>query len=106
MRINEDFIKVNTGDDTAIVPTGDGYQNGVFILNETAERIFDLLSEGKDRDEIVAILCEEYETDRSVLSIQSIWDFITTFHIPDLKKLFDWQIGHNMSIAEEGLAND
>lgn len=45
-------------------------------------------------------------TDRSVLTIQSIWDFITTFEINDLKKLFDFQIGHNMSIAEEGLAND
>ena len=65
MGIDKDFIKVDTGNEVSIVPTGDGYKNGVFILNETAERIFDLLSEEKDRDEIVAILCEEYETDRA-----------------------------------------
>lgn len=65
MRISEDFIKEKLTNECVLVPIGDGYQHGVFNLNETAERIFDLLSEGKDRDEIVAILCEEYETDRA-----------------------------------------
>ena len=49
---------------------------------------------------------EGTNTDRSVLTIQSIWDFITTFEIKDLKELLDFQIGHNMSIAEEGLKGD
>ena len=64
MRINEDFIKEKVGDDCVLVPTDDGYQNGIFNLNETAERIYDLLCEENDRDEIVAILCEEYDTDQ------------------------------------------
>lgn len=49
---------------------------------------------------------EGTNTDRSVLTIQNIWDFITTFDVNDLKSLLDVQIGHNMSIAEEGLKGD
>lgn len=64
MRINEDFIKNKIGDECVLVPIGDGYRNGLFTLNETAERIFDLLSEEKEHDEIVATLCEEYDTDK------------------------------------------
>ena len=65
MRINEDFIKDNLTNECVLIPTGDTYQNGIFTLNETAEKIYDLLNEGKDRDKIVATLCEEYETDRA-----------------------------------------
>ena len=64
MRINEAFLKEKIVDECVLVPTGDVYQHGVFNLNETAERIYDLLSEGKDRDGIVAALCTEYESDR------------------------------------------
>ena len=64
MRINEDFLKEKVADECVLVPTNDDYQRGVFNLNETAERIYDLLSEGKDRDGIVAILCSEYDTDK------------------------------------------
>ena len=64
MRINEDFIKDNMTSECVLIPTGDTYQNGIFTLNETAERIYNLLCEGKDRDEIVAALCEEYDTDQ------------------------------------------
>lgn len=63
MRINEDFIKEKIDDECILVPTGEGYQNGVFKLNETAERIFDLIGEGKKRDDVIRILCEEYDTD-------------------------------------------
>ena len=64
MKVNEDFIKEKVGDECVLVPTGDTHKNGIFNLNETAERIFDLLSEDKGRNEIVAILCGEYETDK------------------------------------------
>ena len=64
MRINEDFIKEKVKDECVLVPTGSAYRNGVFALNETAEMIFDLLSEGYDRDGIAAALCKAYDTDR------------------------------------------
>ncbi len=64
MRINEDFIKVKVDREYSLVPTDNDYKNGVFILNETAGIIYDLLNDGKSRDEIVAALCNEYDTDR------------------------------------------
>ena len=63
MKINEDFIKDKIDNDCVLVPTGDKYQNGVFVLNETAEKIFDLLKDGKSRDEIVAALADEYDSE-------------------------------------------
>ena len=61
MRIDFDFIKEKAGRECVIVPTGKGYQNGVFRLNEDAEKIYDLLCENKSRDEIVNILSKEYD---------------------------------------------
>ncbi len=62
MRINENFLKERTKGECVLVPTDKDYKSGIFHLNETAERIYDLLCKKKDRDEIVAILCEEYDT--------------------------------------------
>ena len=90
------ILTLTKGDHTSRVRITHDHTN--IVLEEKDGEV--LLEKEFDKDD------EQYETDRSVLSIQSIWDFITTFNIPDLKKLFDWQIGHNMSIAEEGLAND
>ena len=75
MRINEDYIKNKIGDECVLVPIGDGYRNGLFTLNETAERIFDLLSEEKEHDEIVSTLCEEYETDKQTAE-EYVYDYI------------------------------
>lgn len=68
MRISEDFIKEKIGDDCVLVPIGEVYQNGVFELNETAEKIFDLFSEGKNCDEAVTALCEEYSDDAAEIA--------------------------------------
>lgn len=68
MRISENFIKEKIGDDCVLVPIGEVYQNGVFELNETAERLFDLFSEGKNRDEAVTVLCNEYEGDAAEIA--------------------------------------
>ena len=68
MRINDDFIKEKTGNECVLVPTGDTYQNGIFTLNESAEKIFDLMTDGKSRDEIIDILCSEYESDRAEIA--------------------------------------
>lgn len=64
MRINDDFIKEKTGDECVLVPIGDTYQNGIFTLNEDAEKLFDLLSDGKSRDEIIDFFEKEYEMNR------------------------------------------
>ena len=68
MRINDDFIKCNAIEKCLLVPVGDNYRFGVFKLNETAERIFDLLKEGKSRDEVIVTMREEYSSDDSEIS--------------------------------------
>lgn len=42
-------------------------------------------------------------TDRSLLSIESIYDFVNSVNILDVKELLDLQIQYNMKIAEEGV---
>lgn len=45
-------------------------------------------------------------TDRSLLNVESIWDFINTVEITDIFDLLKRQIDFNTAIAEEGLKND
>ncbi len=49
---------------------------------------------------------EEGLTDRSLLSVESIWDFITSVEIEDIQEMLDRQIACNTAIAEEGLKNN
>ena len=46
---------------------------------------------------------DESLTDRSVLSMEGIWDFATTVRIEDVSALLDRQIACNDAIAREGL---
>ncbi|MBE6794100.1 MAG: serine dehydratase subunit alpha family protein [Ruminococcaceae bacterium] len=54
------------------------------------------------------IRCESDEgfTDRSVLSGEAIWKYITEVDIEDIKPILKRQIEYNKAIAEEGLKND
>ena len=45
-------------------------------------------------------------TDRTLLDMESIWDFALTVDIEDIKELISRQIEYNAAIAEEGLRND
>lgn len=49
---------------------------------------------------------DEGLTDRSLLDVESIWDFITTVDVKDISELLKRQIDYNTAIAEEGLRND
>lgn len=49
---------------------------------------------------------DEGLTDRSLLDVESIWDFITTVNIDDIRELLKRQIDFNTAIAEEGLKNN
>ena len=54
------------------------------------------------------IRCESDEgfTDRSVLSGEKIWQYITNVSIADISETLTRQIEYNTAIAEEGLRND
>ena len=49
---------------------------------------------------------DEGLTDRSILNVEDIWDFINSVDVEDLRKLFTRQIEYNTAIAEEGLKNN
>lgn len=46
---------------------------------------------------------EDHFTDRSLLNMEDIWDFINTVDIADMKEILDRQIQYNWAIAEEGM---
>lgn len=54
----------------------------------------------------VADESEEGLTDRTLLTMEGIWDFINTMDVEDLRELLDRQVSYNMAIAEEGLKNN
>ena len=49
---------------------------------------------------------EENLTDRSLLDMEHIWDFVHSVDIEDVKPILDPQIRYNMAIAEEGFRGD
>lgn len=49
---------------------------------------------------------EDGLTDRTLLSLEGIWDFIHSVDIEDLRPVLSRQIAFNMAIAEEGMKND
>lgn len=61
----------------------------------------------KDHEELLAIPVEGEEeeglTDRSLLDVESIWDFINTVDVQDIYATIHRQIEYNTAIAEEGL---
>lgn len=49
---------------------------------------------------------EEGLTDRSLLDMEGIWDFINTADVSDIKETLDRQAQFNMKIAQEGMNGD
>ena len=45
-------------------------------------------------------------TDRNLLNMEDIWDFIHSVDIEDIKKILDRQMNYNWAIAKEGLKNN
>lgn len=45
----------------------------------------------------------EHATDRSLLNMVDIWDFITTVELKEIKPVLTRQMKYNMAIAEEGI---
>ncbi|MFW5631980.1 MAG: L-serine ammonia-lyase, iron-sulfur-dependent, subunit alpha, partial [Acetivibrio ethanolgignens] len=46
---------------------------------------------------------EEGLTDRSLLNMEDIWDFINSVDVAEIKEVLDQQMEYNYAIAEEGL---
>lgn len=92
----EIIISVFNGDDYAKVRIAN-YHTNIVLVEKNGEKFVDIPVEGES---------EEGLTDRSLLDVKSIWDFINTVDVDDIKELLDRQIEYNTAIAEEGLNGD
>ncbi len=92
----EIIVKVIKGDDHAIVRIV-SYHTNIVLIEKNGEKLVDIPVEGES---------EEGLTDRTLLDMESIWDFINTMDTDDVKELLDRQIEYNTAIAEEGMRGD
>ena len=62
MKIQYEFIKREIAGSTFLVPVGAGVKKikGMISVNDVAVRIWDLITEGKNQDEIVDVMAAEY----------------------------------------------
>ena len=73
------------------------YHTNIVHIEKDGEVIFDIPVEGEN---------EEGLTDRSLLDMKSIWNFINTVDVADIKEVIGRQIEYNTAIANEGLRGD
>ena len=69
MRLNENYILKNIAGSPVVVPVGDAVNNinGMITLNGPAEDIWKALEDGKDYDDILAMLISEYDAPEELL---------------------------------------
>ena len=73
------------------------YHTNIVLIEKDGEKLFEIEVKGED---------EEGLTDRTLLDMQSIWDFINTVDIEDIRDVIARQIEYNVAISEEGLRGD
>ena len=70
------------------------YHTNIVLVEKDGEKLVDIPVEGET---------EEGLTDRTLLNMEDIWDFINSVDIADIKEVIGRQIEYNTDIAEEGL---
>lgn len=73
------------------------YHTNIVLIEKNGEVLKNIPVQGET---------EEGLTDRTLLDMEAIWDFINTVDIADIKEVLDRQIQYNMAIAEEGMKNN
>ena len=73
------------------------YHTNIVHIEKDGEVVFDIPVEGEN---------EEGLTDRSLLDMKSIWNFINTVDVVDIEEVIGRQIEYNTAIADEGLRGD
>lgn len=63
MRIKKELIMRDIAGDIILVPVGKSVleHNGLFVLNEVSGEIWKLLTEGREPEQIVSALAEDYD---------------------------------------------
>ena len=70
------------------------YHTNIVLVEKDGDKLVDIPVEGET---------EEGLTDRTLLNMEDIWDFINSVDIADIKEVIGRQIEYNTAIAEEGL---
>lgn len=73
------------------------YHTNIVLIEKNGEKLLEIPVEGEK---------EEGLTDRSVLNMESIWDFVQSLDIEDVRDVLDQQIAYNTAISDEGLKGD
>lgn len=70
------------------------YHTNIVLIEKNGEKLKEVAVEGES---------EEGLTDRSLLNMEDIWDFINTVDVEDIRPVLERQMKYNMAIAEEGM---
>lgn len=89
------IIKLIRGQDHVRVRITD-YHTNIVLIERNQEVLFK-----KDLES-----APETKTDRSLLNMEDIWDFINTVDIADISGVLERQIKYNTAISQEGLTHD
>ena len=73
------------------------YHTNIVLIEKDGEVRLEIPVEGED---------EEGLTDRSLLNMADIWDFVNTVDIEDVREVLQRQVEYNMAIANEGMKGD
>lgn len=87
------IVTVSKGKDYATVRIAN-YHTNIVLIEKNQEKLLEIPVEGES---------EEGLTDRSLLDVEDIWDFIQTVDVEDVREVLDRQIQYNTAIAKEGL---
>jgi len=82
MRLKDEFITQDLGDEQVMVAEGGDAFNGIVRSNETAAFIVDMLSEDVSEKDIVDAMCAKYDAPRSMIEedVRSILDILRSIN--------------------------
>ncbi len=87
------IVLVKKGDSYAKVRIAN-YHTNIVLVEKDGEKLLDIPVEGET---------EEGLTDRTLLNMEDVWDFINSVDLADIKEVIGRQIEYNTAIADEGL---
>lgn len=73
------------------------YHTNIVLIEKDGKALFQTEVNGED---------EKGLTDRNVLNMEGIWEFINALNVDDVRYILDRQIKYNTAISEEGLLGD
>ena len=73
------------------------YHTNIVLVEKDGEVLHEIEIEGEEESGL---------TDRSLLNLEDIWEFVNTVHIEDVREMIHRQIEYNTAIAKEGLRGD